>query len=476
MNKKNFIALLLLLFFAFNILALILPMMVHGEDNITIMFDNKELTSDVSPVIYNDRVLVPVRMIFEEMGADVGWEAKERRVTIQNGKDTFIFHIDSPVVFVNNERHQLDTRALIISDRTFIPLRFLAEKSGMKVEWKDKTRTVVIDSGKSSGTTDEKEDGKTSTDKEDLSKYNYLTSAKLEDSSAIINFKTSDIEYKSFTLTSPSRLVIDIEECIKGYTTKDPTPDSDYFTTFRCAQFSNDPMVTRLVFELEDKVTYNIDVEKTTLTVEFFREDEKIVYKEPKHNSKYKTVVIDAGHGGKDPGAVGTENGVIVLKEKDVNLKIALKVYAKLKNEKVNVYMTRSVDKYLELSEIVEFANNKKADLLVSVHNNASENTDTSGTMTMYAYDTVKTGYKISGKTVAQTIQKYLVKATKGKDYGARQNSALYILRKANMPAVITESLFVTNKSDRAKLKNETYINNIADAIYKGICDVMDLD
>jgi len=44
------------------------------------------------------------------------------------------------------------------------------------------------------------------------------------------------------------------------------------------------------------------------------------------------------------------------------------------------------------------------------------------------------------------------------------------------MPAVITESLFVTNKSDRAKLKNETYINNIADAIYKGICDVMDLD
>ena len=81
--------------------------------------------------------------------------------------------------------------------------------------------------------------------------------------------------------------------------------------------------------------------------------------------------------------------------------------------------------------------------------------------MTMYAYDTEKTGFEISGKEVAETIQKHLVKATKGYDYGARQNSSLYILRKSNMPAVITESLFITNEEDREKLKDETYINNI---------------
>ncbi|MBE7020667.1 MAG: AMIN domain-containing protein [Ruminococcaceae bacterium] len=485
MNKKNIIALLLVLFFLFNIVALLIPVFINAAGDITVLYDDKELKSDVSPVIYNDRVLVPARMIFEAMGAEIGWAAKERRVTIQNGKDTFIFHIDSPVVFVNGTKHQLDTRALLISDRTFIPLRFLVEKSGMKVEWVDKTRTVKIDSGKASST--DKEGNSSASDKNnadndkntsgsDKTEYNYLTSVKLDESSATVNFKTSSVKYEYFTLKSPTRLVIDIEDCIKGYTTKDPTPDSDYFTAFRCAQFSKEPMVTRLVFELDGDSAYQIDVEKNMLTVEFFHEDENVVYKEPKHNSKYKTVVIDAGHGGKDPGAVGTENGVIVLKEKDVNLKIALKVYAKLKNEKVNVYMTRSTDKFLELSEIVDFANKKKADLLVSVHNNASENTSTSGTMTMYAYNTAKTGYKLSGKTVAETIQKYLVKATKGKDYGPRQNSALYILRKSNMPAVITESLFVTNKSDRAKLKNETYINNIADAIYKGICDVMDLD
>ncbi len=458
MNKKNFVAIILLLFFVFNIVTLILPMLVRAEDDIIIMFDGKKLTSDVSPVIHNDRVLVPVRMIFEAMGADVKWEAKTKKVTIVNGKDTFVFTINSETAYVNDKKHTLDTSALLISDRTFVPLRFLAEQSGMKVEWEEKTRKVVI-----------------SSKKVDNSKYNYLMSAKLEDSSAVINFKTSDIKYNSFTLKSPSRLVIDIEECIKGYTTSDPVADSDYYTAFRCAQFSNDPMVTRLVFEISDETTYEIDVEKTVLTVEFFTEDENIVYKEAKHNSKYKTVVIDAGHGGKDPGAVGTENGVIVLKEKDVNLKIALKVYAKLKKENVNVYMTRSTDKFLELSEIVDFANKKKADLLVSVHNNASENTNTSGTMTMYAYDSPKTGYKLSGKTVAQTIQKYLVKATKGYDYGVRQNSALYVVRKSNMPAVITESLFVTNKSDREKLKNETYLNNIADAIYKGIVEVLDL-
>ena len=67
--------------------------------------------------------------------------------------------------------------------------------------------------------------------------------------------------------------------------------------------------------------------------------------------------------------------------------------------------MTRSTDKYLELSEIVDYANKKKADLLVSVHNNASENTDTSGTMTMYAYDTAKQGISSQEKQLPRLFR-----------------------------------------------------------------------
>ena len=464
MKKKNFIALLLVIFFLVNIIAILIPVFVRAEDEIKIYFNDNRITSDVSPVIFNDRVLVPVRMIFEAIDAKVSWDGVNKRVTIINKDDVFKFTINSDMAYINNKKFQLDTSAKLISDRTFIPLRFLAENSGLKVEWKDSERSVYL-----YGKKEEEVD----------TEYNYITDADAESSSVIFTFKNEKITYKKSVLEDPVRLVLDIENCIKDVN-KEFEIDSEYYNALRYSQFSNDPMVSRIVVELVDKTEYEIEVSDNELKINFFfegeeKEDDDIKYEEPEINKKYKTVVIDAGHGGKDPGALGMDGKKIVLKEKDVNLDIALRVYNKLKKEKVNVYMTRSTDEFLELSEIVEFANSKNADLLVSCHNNAAENTDLSGTMVMYAYDEPKDGHELSGYDVAKTVQKHLVKATKAYDFGPRKNSALYIIRKANMPAIITESLFITNEDDLKKLMDEKYIENIADAIYKGICEVLEL-
>ena len=88
------------------------------------------------------------------------------------------------------------------------------------------------------------------------------------------------------------------------------------------------------------------------------------------------------------------------------------------------------------------------------------------GTMTMYAYDEPKENHTLSGKEFATIMQKHLVKATKAYDFGPTKNSSLYVVRKTNMPAVITEALFVTNKDDRTYTHSHKKCNRYNDYFF----------
>lgn len=460
-RTKNIVALILLIFFVFTTLMTILPFYfadAEEKDYIKIYLNEDEIKADVAPFISNDRVLVPVRMIFESLDAEVEWKSKQKKVIINSEDKEFVFTINSDVAYINDKKYILDVRAQIVNDRTFIPLRFLAENLDMNVEWSDKERCVFIS---------------------DKVKINYINLKEVELEEDIITAYldgNEEVEYEKMILDNPKRLVIDILNCVNNSKAAD-YEETEYYNAFRFAQFSTDPMITRMVVELNEEYAYKIATTENKLKILFnTKTGNNDSDEEDVKNTKLKTVVIDAGHGGKDPGALGLdENEKIILMEKDVNLKIALKVYNLLKKEDLNVYITRKKDEFLELSEIVAFANSKEADLLVSIHNNAAENPETYGTMTMYAYDDVKEGHDMSGKELATIIQKHMVKATKSKNYGPVKNSALYIIRKANMPAVITESLFITNEEDREKLMSDDYIEEIAVAIYKGIMEAVKL-
>jgi len=465
-KRKNVIALVLLVFFLINIIVVIAPVFfARAESEIKIYLNEKEIKADVKPFISNNRVLVPVRMIFEALDSKVLWDAKERKVTIQNSDKEFVFTIDSNVVYINDKKYTIDVKAMIIFDRTFIPLRFLAENIEMEVEWSEEERSVYINN----------------IDKEPEEKkeeYINLLGISLSETSIKAKFDKEEIEYKKILLEDPARLVIDISNCVNNSSSVE-YEETEYYSAFRFAQFSTNPMITRIVIEIGD-FDYEIETDENELMIVFDNvekedDNEEEEEEEKKHNDKLKTVVLDAGHGGKDPGALGYEDNEIVLNEKDVNLDIALRVYKMLKKEEINVYITRDEDKFLELSEIVEFANSKKADLFVSIHNNASENSSASGTMTMYAYDKPKDGHSLSGMEFGKIMQKHLVKATKGKDFGPVKNSSLYVVRNTTMPAVITEALFVTNETDREKLLDKEYIEEIAKAIYKGIMEALEV-
>ena len=173
-------------------------------------------------------------------------------------------------------------------------------------------------------------------------------------------------------------------------------------------------------------------------------------------------VVIDPGHGGKDPGAVVGD-----IYEKDINLAIALMVRDKLAREEgIKVSMTRENDTFLSLTERADFANDLNADLYVSVHANALDDETYSGIFTFYSTD------KPSSKKPAEIIQRAVSKATGAIDRGIR-TEYFVVIRETEMPAVLIETGFMTCSEELALLIDPVYQAKVAEGIYDGVLAVI---
>lgn len=105
----------------------------------------KEVTNDVAPLLKNDRVMLPVRFVAENLGADVEWSADNpKEVKILKGETELVIFIDESYAEVNGNKVPLDSPAFLENDRTYLPIRFIAENLGCNVEWDDKTKQVII--------------------------------------------------------------------------------------------------------------------------------------------------------------------------------------------------------------------------------------------------------------------------------------------------------------------------------------------
>lgn len=116
----------------------------NANNEISVYLNSNKLSFDVSPVLENGRVLVPMRKIFESIGADVKWINEEQKV-IGNLKNKEVsLTINSKNAYVNGTLKELDVPAKIHQGRTLIPLRFIGESLGSKVEWDETTKSVFI--------------------------------------------------------------------------------------------------------------------------------------------------------------------------------------------------------------------------------------------------------------------------------------------------------------------------------------------
>ena len=216
-----------------------------------------------------------------------------------------------------------------------------------------------------------------------------------------------------------------------------------------------------------------------------------------------RTIVIDPGHGGKDPGAIGPTG----LREKDVTLALAHRLAEKLRKRLgCKVILTRSNDKYLELDERTVIANSLNAGLFISLHANASKNRRARGMETYFlspsrSQDELETAarenmmanfsedpaendiaYIMSDMSSAQKIndsvmlaryvQKEMVVGASSyartKDNGVKQ-AMFYVLWRAVMPSILVETNFISNRSEERLLRNRKYLDKVAESIALGV-------
>ena len=122
------------------------PYVVDGKkDSISVYVNGTELTLDVPPMLENDRTLVPMRAIFEALGAEVSWYPEDRTIVAVRGGTTVFMQVDDWYMSVNDEWIALDAPPRIVNDRTLIPLRAVAEAFGAQVGWDEATQTVTVE-------------------------------------------------------------------------------------------------------------------------------------------------------------------------------------------------------------------------------------------------------------------------------------------------------------------------------------------
>jgi N-acetylmuramoyl-L-alanine amidase len=181
---------------------------------------------------------------------------------------------------------------------------------------------------------------------------------------------------------------------------------------------------------------------------------------------KNKIVVLDPGHGGKDPGAVAGK-----IQEKDLNLQVSEILKELLVDAGITVYMTRSDDRFVDLYGRAAFANRLKANLFVSIHHNASPDTGAQGVMTLY-YPTSKEK-SMTGKKFAQIVQRNMVEDLKARDWGIIPRPNLVVTRETSMPAVIAELGFMTSSQELKKLVTYEFQKKAAESLYRSIIEAL---
>ena len=177
-----------------------------------------------------------------------------------------------------------------------------------------------------------------------------------------------------------------------------------------------------------------------------------------------KIVIVDAGHGGEDPGKVGVNDAL----EKDLNLQIAKKLKACLEEKGIQTVMTREEDKAEEtkmadMKKRVSFINEVKPAIVVSIHQNSYSDASIKGAQVFYYTDSEES------KGAAAIMQEELKKLDSENTREIKANKTFYLLKKTEVPTIIVECGFLSNPGEAEKLVTESYQEELASTICNGI-------
>ncbi len=464
------------------------------SSEINILLDNKPLETIVPSVIENDRIFVSARNIIEVLGGRITWFPALKLLTINIDKHIIRLVIDDSSLEIDEKVVPLETPARIIDNRVMIPLEVIRIIAQVEIEWENQTKTLSINI---------------------IRPYLLkIRSYSHPDKTRVVIDLSEKTEFRADKLTNPDRIFINIMASIVKLEDvfKQIEINDGVIKAVRTAQFNEE--VTRVVFDLYREAKYELFslIEPDRVVIDIFKPGEEAAISEtlpakpeekpapgPEITGK-RVVIIDPGHGGKDPGAIGPTG----LKEKEVTLGIALYLKELLKNAGIPTYLTRSKDEFVYLEDRTNFANQKNGFVFVSLHANSVLNHRPSAA----GIETFLLSSKYIGASArdvadrenrasrahpeldtdlakiiadleesanikysfdfADIIQKKLVEYLKLENRGIKQ-APFVVLKGANMAAVIVEVGFISNPKEEKLLKTNKFRENAAQALFEAI-------
>ena len=354
----------------------------------------------------------------------------------------------------------------------------------------------------------------------ELSEISKIRIINISEGARLIIESDKPIKYEVFSLKNPSRLVVDLAK-IKFSDNFSLPPNKGIVKEVRFGSFNND--ISRIVFDLnkplkniktkllkpssgKKRMLYiELEVNKVILSTKI--DNKKKTFQQSKLSKKRRTIIIDPGHGGKDPGT--SYQGK--LNEKDIVLNFSKVLKEKLINDGYRVFLTREIDKFIKLNDRVEFAKKKGADLFISIHADASKKDNVRG-FSVYTLSEKKmdkeaekvanlenkgSGFSRKGLIgINLTQSRNIIEDWQIKQAFKRANRSSFefaeilvnnvkkkskllnrphryagfaVLKSPNYPSVLVELGFITNDKDRNNLRSKNWqsilANKFVDAI-----------
>ncbi|MGG6312004.1 N-acetylmuramoyl-L-alanine amidase [Paenibacillus macerans] len=503
MKKLGFIMVVMLCLLVFPGMVKDVSAASAASSGTHIYLDDQELVQPPGAQAGNVKgnVMVPIRVIVEGLGYDVSWEKKSGTVTITQEGTELRLAIGQETAIVGDKTIKLNGAPFLQGDTTLVPLRFVGEQMGLKVSWNNDTKAAYLyspDGGTAGGVVPgsgsgalEGSDGSSGTvpppvvddsntytpevpatpGNSPLASINGITFSE----NRLMFAVTGSVEPNVFAMTGPDRLVIDIPNA--GFaehfgdafpldaTQKGELAVTDYpdVSKIRYSLFSTAPSTIRIVVDLNHSTHFQVINNHDGLVTVDLTADAAAPGNGLGANGK-RIVVIDAGHGGSQPGAIS----ITKRQEKDFTLAVALKVEALLKQEtNIDFVLTRTTDVTMSLQDRVKVANDIHADLFVSIHGNSIDPpSNPSGSETYYSRD--------ESIPLANVMHRHLVEATGFKDRSVRKSS-LHVTRETKMPAVLLEVGYLSNKNDESAMYTEELQQRVAEGIVAGIKEYLGL-
>ncbi len=427
----------------------------------SLMVNDQYVQTSLPPIIFNDYALVPIRDVFEAMGATVKYIDASQQIFIEYNDTYLRLKIGSSDAYIDANHVTIpgNVTPMLIAEagrdaKTMVPVRFVSESLGLYVEFDGGNGIIkIVDSNA----------GK--------QPVLYNVKCSMFDSVTATMELYLDAPVQSITTpvyTEAGVLYFDIPNATHSLANTTPI-NTGAIKQLRVGIHDG---FTRVALDLENCKSYNVALSENKkiilIAIVKFEETENVT---PPNSGNGKVVVIDAGHGGSDPGTSGSVGGK-TYQEKDINLSVAKKVRDILSANGVTVLMTRDGDTYPSLTDRSDLANANNAVIFASIHSNSASAASASGFEVYYSVQNNESVTGLSSSELASSVVNSISKNVSIRNRGVKTENHV-VTRTSNMPAILIEIGFMSNPDELSLMISDDVQNSFAKGVADGILAVI---